>query len=60
MVHVGVGLMNIAELFLSNLDVLYVLTIYRLPTKSHVQDENLLFYLSEFSVGKGSDYHWEF
>ena len=50
-VHVDVGLMNVAGVFLSELDV-YVLATYRPPSNSHVQDVNLLSFLSEFSVGK--------
>ena len=40
-VHVYVGLMNVAETFLSDVNV-NVLAIYRPPSNSHVQDENLL------------------
>ena len=42
-VHVNVGLMNVAGVFMSDLDV-NVLAIYKTPSNSHVQNENFFFF----------------
>ena len=49
-VQVHVGLINVARVFLSDLDI-YVLVVYRLLSCSPAQDENLLSSLGIFCIG---------
>ena len=51
LVQVDVCFINVAEVFLSDLDV-YVLAVYRHPLYSLAQYENLLSFLDDFCIGR--------
>ena len=50
-VQVDIDILNVAGVVSSDLDV-YILAVYRFPSYSPAQDENLLSFLGDFYIGK--------